>query len=319
MSEEDLKSSQHENNVPGRTVGFFVMSAIIVFVAIWMSMEGNDRALTDLTEQSKLNNFSASLPNELRLPNLPLLGFVEVEAGEFLMGSNPRLDRLAYENERWSSRQRQGEVYLPSFFISRYETTIAQFSVYADEIGLDIRQMKLLGSPDLAAYNVTWSDAVGYASWLDSKLRSSPHTPERLKAILEGGGRVTLPSEAEWEKAARSTDGRIFPWGSQPTSDFANFNATEVYSVGSKPCDECAYGLSDMAGNVWEFTRSPLQDYPYDPVDDLDNLSEDALWVMRGGSFADGINNVRAAVRGAADPGVRSKTIGFRVVISSAP
>ena len=319
MSEEDLKSSQHENNVPGRTVGFFVMSAIIVFVAIWMSIKGNDRALTDLTERSKLNNFSASLPNELRLPNLPLLGFVEVEAGEFLMGSNPRLDRLAYENERWSSRQRQGEVYLPSFFISRYETTIAQFSVYADEIGLDIRQMKLLGSPDLAAYNVTWSDAVGYASWLDSKLRSSPLTPERLKAILEGGGRVTLPSEAEWEKAARSTDGRIFPWGSQPTSDFANFNATEVYSVGSKLCDECAYGLSDMAGNVWEFTRSPLQDYPYDPADDLDNLSEDALWVMRGGSFADSINNVRAAVRGAVDPGVRSKTIGFRVVLSSAP
>tara|TARA_B100000003_G_scaffold67405_1_gene60328 strand:- start:69 stop:1028 length:960 start_codon:yes stop_codon:yes gene_type:complete len=319
MSEEDLKSSQHENNVPGRTVGFFVMSAIIVFVAIWMSIEGNDRALTDLTEQSKLNNFSASLPNELRLPNLPLLGFVEVEAGEFLMGSNPRLDRLAYENERWSSRQRQGEVYLPSFFISRYETTIAQFSVYADEIGLDIGQMNLLGSPDLAAYNVTWSDAVGYASWLDSKLRSSPHTPERIKAMFEGGGRVTLPSEAEWEKAARSTDGRIFPWGSQPTSDFANFNATEVYSVGSKPCDECAYGLSDMAGNVWEFTRSPLQDYPYDPADDLDNLSEDALWVMRGGSFADSINNVRAAVRGAVDPGVRSKTIGFRVVISSVP
>ena len=319
MSEEDLKSSQHENNVPGRTVGFFVMSAIIVFVAIWMSIEGNDRALTDLTERSKLNNFSASLPNELRLPNLPLLGFVEVEAGEFLMGSNPRLDRLAYENERWSSRQRQGELYLPSFFISRYETTIAQFSVYADEIGLDIGQMNLLGSPDLAAYNVTWSDAVGYASWLDSKLRSSPQTPERIKAMFEGGGRVTLPSEAEWEKAARSTDGRIFPWGSQPTSDFANFNATEVYSVGSKPCDECAYGLSDMAGNVWEFTRSPLQDYPYDPADDLDNLSEDALWVMRGGSFADSINNVRAAVRGAVDPGVRSKTIGFRVVISSVP
>ena len=50
-----------------------------------------------------------------------------------------------------------------------------------------------------------------------------------------------------------------------------------------------------------EFTRSPLQDYPYDPADDLDNLSEDALWVMRGGSFADSINNVRAAVRGAVD------------------
>ena len=112
MSEEDLKSSQHGNNVPGRTVGFFIMSAIIVFVAIWMSVQGDDRESTDLSEQSKLENYSASLPSELRLPNLPLLGFVEVEAGEFLMGSNPLLDRLAYENERWSSRQRQGEVYL---------------------------------------------------------------------------------------------------------------------------------------------------------------------------------------------------------------
>ena len=317
MSKEDLKSSQYENKVSGRTFGFFVMSAIIVFVAIWMTKQGNDKALTDQNEAANLDNFSTFLLDELSLPDLPLLGFVEVEAGEFLMGSNPLLDRLAYENERWSGRQRQGEVYLPSFFISRYETTIAQFSVYAEEIGLDLTQIDLEGPPDLAAYNVTWSDAVGYASWLDTKLRSSPHTPSRLKVILENGGRVTLPSEAEWEKAARSADGRIFPWGSQPTSDFANFNASEVHSVGSKPCDECAYGLSDMAGNVWEFTRSPLQDYPYDPADDLDNLSEDALWVMRGGSFADSINNVRAAVRGAVDPGVRNKTIGFRVVISS--
>ena len=318
MTEEDVKSSKYEHKVPGHTVGFFMMSAIIVFVAMWMSIQGNDKAIIDLSEQSKLEDFDTSLLDELRLTNLPLLGFVEVEAGEFLMGSNPLLDRLAYENERWSSRQRQGEVYLPSFFISRYETTIAQFSVYADQIGLDINQINLVGPPDLAAYNVTWSDAVGYASWLDSELRSSPRTPERLRAILERGGRVTLPSEAEWEKAARGPDGRIFPWGSQPTSDFANFNSGEIHSVGSKSCSECAYGLADMAGNVWEFTRSPLQDYPYDPEDDLENLSEDALWVMRGGSFADSINNVRTAVRGAVDPGVRSSTIGFRVAISTA-
>ena len=175
----------------------------------------------------------------------------------------------------------------------------------------------MAGPPDFAVHNVTWSDAVGYARWLDSKLRSSPYTPDRLKNMLEGGGRVTLPSEAEWEKAARGTDGRIFPWGSQPSSDFANFNTGAIHSVGSKSCNECAYGLSDMAGNVWEFTRSPLQDYPYDPEDDFENLSDDALWVMRGGSFADIINNVRVAVRGAVDPGVRSNTIGFRVAIST--
>tara|TARA_Y100000814_G_scaffold105967_1_gene74731 strand:+ start:1788 stop:2741 length:954 start_codon:yes stop_codon:yes gene_type:complete len=315
MSEEDLKSSSRQDNkVPGRTVGFSVMTAIIGFVAIWMGIQGD--LLRDSSDKPNFEN-AEFLSAELGFPNDPLWGFIEIQAGDFTMGSNPVLDRLAYENERWSSRQRQGEVYLPSFYISQYETTIAQFSIYAEEIGLDLEQIELAGPPDFAVHNVTWSDAVGYARWLDSKLRSSPYTPDRLKNMLEGGGRVTLPSEAEWEKAARGTDGRIFPWGSQPSSDFANFNTGAIHSVGSKSCNECAYGLSDMAGNVWEFTRSPLQDYPYDPEDDFENLSDDALWVMRGGSFADIINNVRVAVRGAVDPGVRSNTIGFRVAIST--
>ena len=315
MSEEDLKSSSRQDNkVPGRTVGFSVMTAIIGFGAIWMGIQGD--LLRDSSDKPNFEN-AEFLSAELGFPNDPLWGFIEIQAGDFTMGSNPVLDRLAYENERWSSRQRQGEVYLPSFYISQYETTIAQFSIYAEEIGLDLEQIELAGPPDFAVHNVTWSDAVGYARWLDSKLRSSPYTPDRLKNMLEGGGRVTLPSEAEWEKAARGTDGRIFPWGSQPSSDFANFNTGAIHSVGSKSCNECAYGLSDMAGNVWEFTRSPLQDYPYDPEDDFENLSDDALWVMRGGSFADIINNVRVAVRGAVDPGVRSNTIGFRVAIST--
>jgi len=315
MSEVDLKSSSRQDNkVPGRTVGFSVMTAIIGFVAIWMGIQGD--LLRDSSDKPNFEN-AEFLSAELGFPNDPLWGFIEIQAGDFTMGSNPVLDRLAYENERWSSRQRQGEVYLPSFYISQYETTIAQFSIYAEEIGLDLEQIELAGPPDFAVHNVTWSDAVGYARWLDSKLRSSPYTPDRLKNMLEGGGRVTLPSEAEWEKAARGTDGRIFPWGSQPSSAFANFNTGAIHSVGSKSCNECAYGLSDMAGNVWEFTRSPLQDYPYDPEDDFENLSDDALWVMRGGSFADIINNVRVAVRGAVDPGVRSNTIGFRVAIST--
>ena len=60
-----------------------------------------------------------------------------------------------------------------------------------------------------------------------------------------------------------------------------------------------------MSGNVWEWTRSPYQPYPFDPADDRKNLEADALWVMRGGSFADAERNVRAAIRGGADPGAR--------------
>ena len=283
-----------------------------------MGIQGGDDSLQDSSDALNFENADDSLLAELGLPNDPLWGFVQIQAGDFTMGSNPVLDRLAYENERWSDRQRQGKVYLPAFYISRYETTIAQFAIFAEEVGLDLEQIGLGGSSNLAVHNVTWSDAVSYASWLETKLRSSSATPGRLKTMLQEGGQVTLPSEAEWEKAARGTDGRIFPWGSQPTSDFANFNSGEIHAVGSKSCGECAYGLSDMSGNVWEFTRSPLQGYPYNPTDDSESLSEDALWVMRGGSFADNINNVRAAVRGAVDPGVRSNTIGFRVAISPA-
>ena len=225
MSSEDLKSSsQQANKVPGSTIGFSAMITIIVFVAIWMGIQGGDDSLQDSSDALNFENADDSLLAELGLPNDPLWGFVEIQAGDFTMGSNPVLDRLAYENERWSDRQRQGKVYLPAFYIGRYETTIAQFAIFAEEVGLDLEQIGLDGSSNLAVHNVTWSDAVSYASWLETKLRSSSATPDRIKTMLQEGGQVTLPSEAEWEKAARGTDGRIFPWGSQPTSDFANFN-----------------------------------------------------------------------------------------------
>ena len=173
MSEEDLESSsQQDDKIPGRTVGFLVMSAIIGFVAVWMGIQGG--SLPDSIDTSNFENSKEAMSSGLGLPNDSLWGFIEIQAGDFTMGSNPVLDRLAYENERWSSRQRQGEVYLPSFYISQYETTIAQFSIYAEEIGLDLEQIELAGPPDFAVHNVTWSDAVGYARWLDSKLRSSP-------------------------------------------------------------------------------------------------------------------------------------------------
>lgn len=126
---------------------------------------------------------------------------------------------------------------------------------------------------------------------------------------------MTLPSEAQWEKAARGTDGRIFPWGNEPRPDRANYRRSSAAPVGSFACPECPFELSDMSGNVWELTRSPNRPYPYDPTNKID-LDTDALWVMRGGSYADPDQNIRAAIRGGADPGARRPFIGFRVVLT---
>ena len=99
-------------------------------------------------------------------------------------------------------------------------------------------------------------------------------------------------------------------------SQRANIASSGTLPVGSFSCPECLFDLADMSGNVWEWTRSAYQNYPFDSTNNRVNLSEDALWVMRGGSFNDEENNARAAVRGAADPGARRPFIGFRVVIS---
>jgi formylglycine-generating enzyme required for sulfatase activity len=250
------------------------------------------------------------------LPDEDLLGFVEIPAGVFVMGSDPAIDPRAFELEQWSSTSAQGRVALPTFYIGRYEVTVAQLSAFAQATAHTLDERALQAPPDHPASLVSWPDALAYARWLDAVLRESPATPPRLAALLSSGWRVSLPTEAEWEKAARGAGGRVFPWGNEPEPDRANYGGRSTTPVGSYECTECVFALADMAGNVWEWTRSPYQPYPYDSIDNGGGLQADALWVIRGGSFADPESFVRAANRGRADPGVRRPFIGFRVSIS---
>jgi formylglycine-generating enzyme required for sulfatase activity len=250
------------------------------------------------------------------LPDEDLLGFVEIPGGPFPMGSDPGRDPLAFDNEVWSASGGPESVGVPTFYMGRYEVTVAQFRAFVEETGRRSDESALSMPADFPVANVSWTDAVEYARWLDGRLRELSTTPPALARFLQEGGRVTLPTEAEWEKAARGTDGRLYPWGDEPLRERANFGGSGVRPVGATPCPECAHGLLDAAGNVWEWTLTPFRPGPYAPSAPAPDLREDALWVMRGGSFADPPQNVRSAVRGGADPGARRPFIGFRVAIS---
>ena len=298
------------------------LAAAALVLAVWISLRlAGSAPIMEMRAASAELSVSEELPgfrvDAWYLPDDELLGFIEVPEGSFLMGSDPSLDPLAFDIERWSATSAQGTVELPDYFISRFEVTVAQFRVFAHESGRGIIDSNALGSElNHPVVGVSWTDAVAYTQWLQGALMEWSGTPAALSSMLEGDWKIGLPSEAEWEKAARGGDGRIFPWGDAQRPDRANYRARGTTAVGSFECPECPFGLADMSGNVWEMTRSPYQPYPYDSTDDRDDLEAESLWVMRGGSFNEAEQNVRAAIRGGVDPGARRPDIGFRLVIS---
>jgi formylglycine-generating enzyme required for sulfatase activity len=300
----------------GRLIGLGIVVAIIVLVTAWMYAQGRDAIAAP--------NRAAMLPvqpatddrfddQQWFLAREPLLGFVEIPAGGFAMGSDATLDSAAYANERWSQAENQGRVELPTFYISRYEVTVAQYAAFVNATNRAVPE-QAAAPANHPVTNVAWTDALAYARWLELQLAQSQISLP-LVELVKQGWHFSLPSEAQWEKAARGTDGRVFPWGNSPDDTKANFGRAGVMPVGSFTCGECAFGLADMSGNVWELTRSPFQPYPYAANDEPREAAADALFVMRGGAFNDPPNNVRAAIRGGIDPGARRPFIGFRLVL----
>jgi formylglycine-generating enzyme required for sulfatase activity len=171
---------------------------------------------------------------------------------------------------------------------------------------------------------VCWYEALAYCRWLIGILPQSGLAPH------DGQFKVQLPSEAEWEKAARGTDSRRWPWGSQWQEGLANTEEAglvQTSPAGIFPAGASPYGVQDMAGNVWEWTRSrwgrnsiyrPDYEYPYDPADGREALDGPDLRVVRGGSWHGISRSARCANRLRHFPDFISSSIGFRVVVSLA-
>lgn len=223
-------------------------------------------------------------------PDTPV--YVRVPAGEFTMGST--------ETEQYSNADEkpQHQVTLNEFWILRTEVTNWQYSECVKAGACAAPNNTRWDKPQLRYWPVTdvsWHQANAYAQWR--------------------GGR--LPTEAEWEKACRGTDAHIYPWGDKrPTRELANFNFNEgtMTDVGSYEKGQSPFGLLDMAGNVWEWTSSQYQNYPYQPDDGREEQMGDATRTLRGGAFSNLENNVRCANRYDSNPTFADDVVGFRVL-----
>jgi formylglycine-generating enzyme required for sulfatase activity len=246
------------------------------------------------------------------------------------MGSEATRDRRSQERER-----PEHEVTLPEFYIARYPVTVAQFAAFVKDSGREPADKdSVRAAANAPVVQISWHEALAYCAWLTEKLRNCSEAPEAIGKWLDGtireGWQVALPSEAEWEKAARGTDGRIYPWSDDFDPGCGNFHETgigRVSAVGAFPEGTSPCGALDMSGNVWEWTRSlwgtkfetPDFGYPYQPDDpkreDL-RAPDSVLRVVRGGSFDLNDHLARAAYRSRLLP---PGSLGFRVVVSRSP
>lgn len=220
---------------------------------------------------------------------------VSVPEGQFRMGSTDA-DPDGCDEEKPTHT-----VSLDAFWIDRTEVTNGQYRKCVEAGACEEPSCwdnGDLNGPDQPVVCVTWEDAQAYAAW--------------------AGGR--LPTEAEWEKAARGTDGRLYPWGENtPDCQVANYKGCLVRTamVGSYPDGASPYGALDMAGNVWEWVADWYDETYYSDTSARNPQGPDSgeRRVLRGGSFDMSASRLRTAFRVGSRPEYSNWDLGFRVVL----
>ncbi|HEX4968636.1 MAG TPA: formylglycine-generating enzyme family protein [Nitrospiraceae bacterium] len=219
---------------------------------------------------------------------------VLVPAGEFSMGS-PEGD---------PDEKPAHKVQISAFFMDKYEVTVKQYAAFLQESGGDRpaewKTMNKTANQNRPVMGVDWAEAARYCKWAGKR----------------------LPTEAEWEKAARGTDGRLYPWGNDPPTPLhANYGKKEwnnheaLVPVGTLEAGKSPYGIYDMAGNVWEWVSDWYDNdyYKNSPSDSPAGPPTGGFKVIRGGSWNTSARNLRAADRYFDPPSFRSQYVpGFR-------
>jgi len=272
---------------------------------------------TTSTPEKSPSKPTTPTPTVESTPVSPMDGteLIFVPEGSFLMGSEIGISKQDEVPEHIT--------HIDAFWIYKHEVTYGQFSAFLNIFGnkeeeganwlnasdrdLRIGEVNGVWAPD-AGYEdhpvagVTWYGASAYCEW--------------------AGGR--LPTEAEWEKAARGEDGRIYPWGDEhPNCDFANFSGCVGYSVpvGSYPLGASPYGVLDMSGNVFEWVADRYNPgyYRVSPVFNPQGPDRGEFRVLRGGSRAFHIGYMRVSARNRLAPNLTFCSLGFRCAFDELP
>jgi formylglycine-generating enzyme required for sulfatase activity len=274
-----------------------------------------------MAEQDRKRTIALGQPDHSRLPEfgrrdksrLPEFGvqvagdMVVIPAGEFLMGTTDQQADWVVRTDSQVSRswmsdeQPQHAVYLDAFALDVHPVTVAQYRAFCEATGRQEPPPPGWGwLDDHPVVNVTWHDAAAYCSWANKR----------------------LPTEAEWEKAARGEEGRLFPWGNDwnPRAAHCAYQHQCEWSgktapVGSHPDGISPSGCHDMIGNVWEWCadwydgssyRNSLRQNPKGP-------DSGGARVLRGGAWPDGdLGRLRCATRYDDIPAIWSADGGFR-------
>ena len=236
---------------------------------------------------------------------------VYIPAGEFTMGSKPGVGEY--------DEQPEHKVDLDGYWIYQTEVTVAQYRQFCQATGRSMPNAPPWGwKEDHPIVNVTWDDATAYAKWAGA----------------------ALPTEAQWEKVARGTDGRVYPWGNTwppppGVGNFADETAKRTYTdwpivfgyddgytqaapVGRFPAGASPYGALDMAGNVWEWCADWYGPYTAAPAKNPTGPADGSYRVLRGGSWYYYIaTDFRCADRNWYNPSYGNYYYGFRCIVLS--
>lgn len=290
---------------------FLVIPAVVVWATL-LALAQTDNKKPDFPSSSP----DKKGPKEYQLPGAKGGPMVFVPAGEFIMGMDAddgfRECKKYHDDckrDWFTDEEPVHKVYLDAFYIDKYEVTQSEYNecVKSGKCKANEKFDGFTGSRQ-PVVGVDWTDANNFCSWSGKR----------------------LPTDAEWEKSARGTDGRMYPWGNRFDGSLVNFcdkNCTKDWAikkfndgysktspVGSYPGGVSPYGALDMAGNVYEWVADWYDEdyYKNSPSRNPSGPSKKSSRVLRGGSWNDRANGMRASNRAGDDPADRLYYRGFR-------